>query len=64
MLAFDRHLVYSKKDGEMAERSNAHDSKSCVPSPVPRVQIPISPPKETLIEPQFQLRSLFIQTEA
>ena len=30
--------------GEMPEWPNGTDSKSVVPSPVPRVRIPISPP--------------------
>ena len=30
----------------MAERSNAHDSKSCDAGMYPRVQIPFSAPKE------------------
>lgn len=31
--------------GEVAEWSNAHDSKSCVPVRVPGVRIPPSPPE-------------------
>ena len=44
------------RHGEMAEWSNALDSKSRVPAMVPRVQIPISPPKGTR-KSAFWLRS-------
>ena len=40
--------------GEMPEWPNGTDSKSVVPSPVPRVRIPISPPSfKTLINQAF-----------
>ena len=42
--AFLNHTVMMRAVGEMPEWPNGTDSKSVVPSPVPRVRIPISPP--------------------
>lgn len=41
---FFYRIVYNNNDAEMAERSNAHDSKSCDAGMYPRVQIPLSAP--------------------
>ena len=37
--------IINKLFAEMAERLNAHDSKSCDAGMYPRVQIPLSAPK-------------------
>lgn len=39
-----KQAVMMRAVGEMPEWPNGTDSKSVVPSPVPRVRIPISPP--------------------
>ena len=43
---FFYRIVYNNNDAEMAERSNAHDSKSCDAGMYPRVQIPLSAPNK------------------
>ena len=43
-VAFFARIVYNTNDAEMAERSNAHDSKSCYAGMHTRVQIPFSAP--------------------
>ena len=43
------HLLITKDFGEMAEWFKAHAWKVCVPSQVPWVRIPLSPPKKLFI---------------
>ena len=40
------HLLITKDFGEMAEWFKAHAWKVCVPSQVPWVRIPLSPPSD------------------
>ena len=48
-VAFFQGMVYNiKAVAEMAERSNAHDSKSCDAGMYPRVQIPFSAPQKEI----------------
>lgn len=46
--------------GEMPEWPNGTDSKSVVPSPVPRVRIPISPPLHRKSPVDENLRGFFV----
>jgi hypothetical protein len=46
--------------GEMPEWPNGTDSKSVVPSPVPRVRIPISPPLHRKSPIAEKLRGFFV----
>src|SRR5690349_18131044 len=46
--------------GEMPEWPNGTDSKSVVPSPVPRVRIPISPPLHRKSPVAEKLRGFFV----
>ena len=61
-VAFFARIVYNTNDAEMAERSNAHDSKSCYAGMYTRVQIPFSAPSQKMIE-IFRISVVFLLIE-
>ncbi len=48
MIFFKEWYIINKLFAEMAERSNAHDSKSCYAGMYTRVQIPFSAPQKKI----------------